>query len=153
MASSGARRSELTLLTAAIVAGIVVGAGITPFLGIAAGLVAGWAALGLVSVIWTVANIWPMDALQTRTHATAEDPGRAMARLVSVIGGSIASLGAVAIVLVQTGAMSELRSYVLAAIAVVNVAASWALIQINYTLRIAGIYYSEPQGGIDFNSD
>ena len=76
-------------------------------------------------------DIWPMDASQTRTHAIAEDPGRPPAWLASVIG-SIASLGAIAIV---------------------HVAASWALIQINYTLRIAGIYYSEPAGGIDFNSD
>ena len=77
-----------------------------------------------------------MDAAQTRAHATGEDPGRSVARLVALIG-SVASLGAVAVVLIQTQNTSELESYLLAAIAVVSVAASWALIQVDYMLRIA----------------
>jgi uncharacterized membrane protein len=75
-----------------------------------------------------------------------------MARLVAFIG-SIASLGAVTVVLIQTQNTSELESYLLAAIAVASVAASWALIQADYMLRYAHIYYAEPVGGIDFNQD
>ena len=91
-----------------------------------------------------------MDAAETRAHATADDPGRAAARLVAVIG-SIASLGAVAVVLIQTRTAGELVSYLLAGTAVVAVAASWALIQLDYMLRIAAVYYADPVGGIDFH--
>ena len=33
----------------------------------------------------------------------------------------------------------------------VSVAASWVLIQLEYVLRYARMYYAEPVGGIDFN--
>ena len=117
-----------------------------PFLGIAAGLLAGWSGFAVTSVAWVAILIWPMDAAHTRAHATGEDPGRSVARLVALIG-SVASLGAVTIVLIQTQNTSELESYLLAAIAVVSVAASWALIQADYMLRVAHIYYGDPVGG------
>lgn len=144
-------RSTLVLrLSVSVVAGVVVGVLLAPWLGLAAGLVAGWAALALTATVWMAITIWPMNAAQTRAHAVAEDPGRSVARLTAVIG-SVASLGAVGIVLIETASRSELESYMLAGIAVVSVAASWSLIQLDYTLRVARVYYSEPVGGIDFN--
>lgn len=59
-----------------------------PLLGWAAGL--GWTVLALVNVVWLLVVVWPMDAERTRSHATAEDPGRAAARAISLIG-SVAS--------------------------------------------------------------
>ncbi len=53
--------------------------------------------------------------------------------------------------LIQTRSVGEVESYVIAVIAVVAVAASWALIQIDYMLRIAAVYYADPIGGIDFH--
>lgn len=91
-----------------------------------------------------------MDASQTRAHARLEDPGRRVARVVAVLG-SVASLGAVVVVLFQTRGVDRVTGFVLAGIAVVAVAASWALIQIDYTLRYARLYYGVPGGGIDFN--
>lgn len=144
-----------TLLVRAAVA-IAVGTAlllvVTPVLGLAAGLVAGWAALALTATVWMGVTVWPMDAAATRSHAVTEDPGRSVAALVAVIG-SVASLGAVGIVLIQTGERSEAESYLLAAIAVVSVAASWTLIQTDYMLRIARIYYTAPVGGVDFNQE
>ena len=131
-----------------------VGVGLTfavgPFLGWAAALLAGWSGFAVTSVVWVALVIWRMDAEQTRTHARREDPGRSLSRLAALIG-SIASLGAVTIVLIQTQNASELESYLLAGIAVVSVAASWALIQTDYMLRVANMYYGDPVGGIDFN--
>lgn len=135
-----------------IAVGLAVLLATTPLLGIAAGLLAGWAALALTATVWLGVIVWPMDAAATRAHAGAEDPGRSVAAIIAVIG-SIASLGAVGIVLIETGRRSDLESYLLAATAVVSVAASWTLIQTDYMLRIARIYYSEPVGGIDFNQD
>ncbi len=134
----------------ALVAGIAAAIVVSPLLGIAAGLLAGWSTLCLVSVIWITIIVWPMTGAETRRHASAEDPGRPAARLVALVG-STASLAAVFVVLYQTGIESDLESYVLAAIAFVSVASSWGLIQVDYALRTARVYYSDPVGGIDFN--
>ncbi|MGN6273559.1 MAG: DUF1345 domain-containing protein [Protaetiibacter sp.] len=136
----------------AVVAGVVAAAGTMPLLGIAGALLAGWAALGIVSVAWVLLIVWPMDAAQTRAHATAEDPGRRLARLIAILG-SIASLGAAAVVIVEARHAPPLLSALLAGVAVLSVAASWALIQTDYLLRYAHLYYTEPIGGIDFHQD
>jgi uncharacterized membrane protein len=152
MTLSPVRVGVLTRTVVALGIGVTAGLVVGPFLGVAAALLAGWAAAAVTNVTWLAIVIWPMDAEHTRAHATGEDPGRSVARLVAFIG-SIASLGAVAVVLIQTQNTSELESYLLAAIAVASVAASWALIQADYMLRYAHIYYAEPVGGIDFNQD
>ncbi|MBN9191734.1 DUF1345 domain-containing protein [Microbacterium sp.] len=135
-----------------LVVGVVVGTVVTPFLGLAAGLLAGWAALALIEVVWVLRIVWPMDAAQTRAHATTEDPGRRTARLVAV-AGSLASLAAVGVVIVQTRNAPAAVSFVLAGVALLSVASSWALIQTDYILRFAHVYYEEPVGGIDFNQE
>ena len=148
-----ADRSTSILLARAIVStvvGVAVGVPVWFWLGPAASLVAGWAALALTSVTWILGMTWGMDAVQTRAHATAEDPGRDAARVIALIG-SVASLGAVALVLVQTRSVGEMESFLLAGVAVVAVVASWALIQVDYMVRYAHMYYSDPVGGIDFN--
>lgn len=133
-------------------AGVVVAFVTVPFLGLAAGLLAGWATLAVIVTLWIGIVIWPMDASTTRRHASAEDPGRPVARLVSLIG-SIASLGAVAVVLIQTTDRPEVETYLLAFIALISVVGSWGLIQMDYTLRVARLYYADPEGGIDFNTE
>jgi uncharacterized membrane protein len=152
MAISPVRLAALTRSIVAAVIGVACGLLVAPFLGLAAGLLAGWSGFAVTSVVWLGVLIWPMDAAQTRSHATGEDPGRSLARLVALIGSG-ASLGAVTVVLIQTQNTSELESYFLAGIAVISVAASWALIQADYMLRVAHLYYGEPVGGIDFNQD
>ena len=132
------------------VAGVAVGVALTPLLGLAAGLLAGWGVAAVIVVVAVLAYTWPMDPQRTREHASREDPGRRVARLVS-IAGSVASLGAVAVVLFQTGTAPLGESAILAAIAVFSVAASWFLIQTNYMLRYAHEYFEEPAGGIDFH--
>ncbi|MET2009945.1 DUF1345 domain-containing protein [Microbacterium chocolatum] len=139
----------LRLSTAALI-GVVTAVVLAPVLGIAAALLAGWAALATTAVVWVVLVVWPMDAAATRAHATTEDPGRSVARVAALVG-SVASLGAVAVVLVQTDRAGEVISWILAAIALLSVAASWLLIQVDYMLRVAHLYYSDPIGGIDFN--
>jgi uncharacterized membrane protein len=147
------RRFPLAIRGAvALAAGVGVAVGVTVVLGIAPGLLAGWTVFAGVLVIWSLALVWPMDAATTRAHATEEDPGRELSRIVS-IAGSLASLGAVAVVLLQTRGAPLPVSLTLAAIAVLAVAASWALVQIDYTLRYARVYYRDPVGGIDFNQD
>ena len=144
--------STLVRAIVAIAAGAVTAAVTVPALGFAPALLVGWSVLALTSVIWVLVMVWPMDAERTRAHATTEDPGRQLARLVALVG-SLVSLGAVGIVLIQTRERSQAEALLLAAIAVVSVVSSWALVQVDYMLRFAARYYAEPVGGIDFNQD
>ncbi|MFT4230359.1 MAG: DUF1345 domain-containing protein [Microbacterium sp.] len=138
------------LLVGAFV-GVVVGVLLGWRFGAPSGLVGGWGAGALVTVVWILVVCWPMDAERTREHATREDPGRVVARLIAILG-SIASLGAVALVLLQSGRAERPESFLLAAIAVVSVVGSWALIQTDYMLRYARLYYAgDEPGGISFN--
>lgn len=143
--------SSILVRGAAGLVGAVLAVVVTlPFLGVITALLAGWAAFALVQVVWIAVLIWPMDAAQTRRHARHEDPGRSVARIVSIMG-SLASLAAVALVLLLTGDEPRAQALTAAAIAVVSVAASLALNQTDYTLRLAAAYYGDPIGGIDFN--
>lgn len=136
----------------AVVVGLAVGFGTGPFVGVLAGLLAGWAAGAGLAATWILVTVWGMDADQTQAHATTEDPGRRTARLIAVIG-SCASLFAVVVVVIQTKHAPVLMGFVLALIALVSVAASWTLIQADYMLRMARVYYGDPVGGIMFNQD
>ena len=133
-----------------IVVGVVVGVLVAPLLTVTAGILSGWGAFAVVNVLWVLLLIWPMDAAATRSHAALEAPGRRVARLIS-IAGSLVSLGAVLAVIFEAQRAPGAEKYLLAGIAVVSVAASWVLIQLEYVLRYARMYYADPVGGIDFN--
>ncbi|MBS1697307.1 MAG: DUF1345 domain-containing protein [Actinobacteria bacterium] len=135
----------------ALVVGIAAGLVLAPVLGIAAGLLAAWGAMALVSTVWILLVTWPMDAAQTRAHATEEDPGRRLARLIAVIA-SFVSIAAVLVVVLQARHATGWTQFALAGIAVLSVAASWGLIQTDYMLRYAKLYY-DGSGGILFNQD
>lgn len=138
-----------------ILAGVAVAAIVVPLLGWLPALLAGWSGTAAVNVTWLLIALWRMDAEQTRTHATREDPGRPLARVIALIG-SVASLGAVVVVLVRSKADPE-TAFVVAGIAIFAVATSWALIQVDYMLRYAHRYFSSSASGkargIDFNQD
>lgn len=135
-----------------VVVGVATGIAVSPPLGPVAGVLSGWGAAALVSAVWMLLVTWPMDAAQTRAHATAEDPGRSTARLVAVVG-SLISLAAVVVVVLQARHATGWMQGALAGITVLSVAASWALIQVDYMLRYARLYYSGDGGGITFNQD
>ncbi len=149
-------RAHLRLrLAVAVVLGVGAGVAAGQALGLAVGLLSAWGTVALVSVIWTLLVVWPMDAEQTRAHATDEDPGRQLARAAAILG-SLASLAAVVFVASEAQHASGARAYVLAIIALASVASSWALIQVDYGLHYAHMYYQlgptgEPAGGINFN--
>lgn len=133
-----------------LVAGVVGAALAVPGVGWAAGLLLGWTVVAIINVVWILAVIWPMDAEQTRAHVKAEDPGRPIARIIALVG-SVASLGGIVAVAVRSHSDPN-NAFLVAATAVVAVIASWALIQVDYLLRYAHVYY-ESGGGIDFNQE
>lgn len=146
---------KATARWARLIVGALVGIGVAlltgPWLGLWAGVLAGWAAAAVTVVTWILLVTWPMDGDATRDHATQEDPGRRVARLVSTLG-ALASLGGVVVVLMErpssgTGA----RSVWIAVIVLLAVVSSWFLIQVDSMLRAARMYYTDPVGGIEFH--
>ncbi len=113
--------------------------------------IAGWAAAALVYSAWVWIIIARFDAKQTEAHASQEEPARGVADALVVLL-SVASLVAVGFLLVQASQTHGAEKGVLAALALVSVALSWALLHTLFALRYARLYY--PAGkGIDFNND
>jgi uncharacterized membrane protein len=128
--------------------------------GIVTGLYAGWgyapvvgwsaAALTFCLVVWLLTR--GRDAAETAAMATRDDPSPTVTELLVLIA-NLMSLVAVAFVLVQASSASGAKQGLLASLAVVSVAASWAVVHTLYMLRYAVLYYSGTVGGIDFNQD
>lgn len=112
----------------------------------------GWAVASLVYVTWIWLVIGRMNPQSTASHAATEDPVRGVAEVL-ILATSVASLAAVASLLVQARSASDTRSGVFAAMALGSVALSWLLIHTLYTLRYARLYFEGTPGGIDFNTD
>lgn len=113
-------------------------------------LVTGWIAAALTYIVWVWARIGTLDAAATKSHATREDPSRGLTDTLLVIA-SIGSLAIVGFVLVQASTIVGPDRVVLAALAIVSVGLSWALIHTLFTLRYAYLYYDDTPGGVDFN--
>ena len=147
----GRNRSRLRLISMLVV-GVVVGVtiGFTASWWYAA--VGGWASACAVYILWVWLVVGRFDGATTRMHATREDPGRAASDLL-VVCVTVASLAAVAILLLHTSRAHGGAQVVGAVMAVLSVALSWTLLHTLYTLRYARIYYQPPVGGIDFNDD
>jgi uncharacterized membrane protein len=111
----------------------------------------GWdvSALTFSTLVWLA--VGRMTADTTAAHTNREDPGRTVSDII-VIGASIASLGAVAVVLAQPDNVGQTEKNLAAALALVSLALSWATVHTLFGLRYARLYYAGSPGGIDFNS-
>ena len=108
-----------------------------------------WDFASVVYASWVWMTIWPRDAVSTARLAVRVDPTRAIADLL-VQAAAIASLAAVAVVLGQAAKHHGAEQVLLAALGVVSVALSWIVVHTVYTLHYARLYYTPPEGGIQF---
>jgi uncharacterized membrane protein len=104
----------------------------------------------LVFVIWVSVNIAGADARVTARIARAEDASRTAAETV-LIGAGAASLLAVGFTLAQAGHAHPPARGLLTALSLGSVAVAWISVHTVYILRYARLYYSPPEGGIDFH--
>ena len=153
--TSPARRSRLRF-AAMLVAGAAAAA-VTGLTGHwVAAPAAGWGAAALTYVVWVWLAIGRFDPDETRAHATTEDPSRSITDLL-ILAANVASLGAVAAVVVDSHSGAGRSGFGSALLALASVALSWLLVQTLFTLRYAELYYSTDGkagaavGGIDFN--
>jgi uncharacterized membrane protein len=109
----------------------------------------GWDALAASFTGWTWVSVSRMDATATAAHATREDPSQPLSYILA-LSASLASLIAVAVVLVAANSHHGSSRWLLAGLAVASVALSWLLIHTLFTLRYARLYHRGDRG-ISFN--
>ncbi|MFG3417439.1 DUF1345 domain-containing protein [Micromonospora sp. NPDC047730] len=111
----------------------------------------GWdaAALSWLLLVWH--KVWPMDADRTARLAVYEDPNRA-ARDSLLLVACLTSLLAVGVVVTRAhqGPATTLWN-VYSGLSVLSVLLSWLVVHTVFAARYARIYYTGPDGGVDFN--
>jgi uncharacterized membrane protein len=105
-----------------------------------------------VYVVWVWATIGGADATTTARLARAEDASRAAAEAVLVAAG-ITGLIAVAFTLAQAGNSVAPDRGLLTALAIGSVALAWLSVHTVWLLRYARLYFSPPDGGVDFHGE
>ncbi len=109
-------------------------------------VLAGWAVTAAVFVAWTWVVIGPMDAEETRAHATREEPTRPGSEIV-LVAAAVLSLGGVAGI-VFGGQSHDALPMITTLAAVLT---SWAAIHTVFALRYARLYLVDDSGGVDFH--
>jgi uncharacterized membrane protein len=142
-------RTAAARLLGSIVAGALAGGLVGTLIDPPLGVLAGISSAGTVFVVQGWAVLWPMDADATRHNVVQED-FRPLAEEVVLVALSIAGLVTIVALLLRGRAESEAAA---AAVALAGVFMAWASLHLMYAARYAHHYYSEPEGGIDFNAD
>ncbi|HLY81911.1 MAG TPA: DUF1345 domain-containing protein [Acidimicrobiales bacterium] len=128
--------------------------------GIIAALTTSWQAVPLVAwdaaaLSWLV-TVWirigRLDAMSTSLHATWEDPARATADLL-LLSASVASLIAVVLGVIKASSSHGDERLFLLGGGIVTIVVSWGMVHTLFTLRYAALYYTGPDGGVEFNED
>lgn len=141
-----------TRLAACAVAGLAVGLLVAFLAGSEYGPSAGWDVAAAAYCLWVWLAVWPLDGAATARQARAEDPNRALSELIALTA-CVASIAAVAAAVAGAKSASGAQAAVLAALGLITVAISWFTVHTIFTLRYALLYYTEPEGGIDFHCD
>jgi uncharacterized membrane protein len=144
--------STTALLAGAFGAGVVVA-------GVAA-LVAPWQTVPLLGWCATaggfVAAVWfriaRLDAVTTSAIATREEPARTTVDTL-LLSASVISLIAVVLGVIKAAKVDGSVKLLLLGAGIGAIVASWAMVHTLFTLRYAALYYTGPDGGIDFNED
>jgi uncharacterized membrane protein len=112
----------------------------------------GFDVAAVVFMVWVWVSVAGADAARTQYLARAEDASPTAAEGV-LIGAGAASLVAVGFTLAAAGDAAAPARGLLTALAFASVALAWTAVHTVWALRYARLYYSSPEGGIDFGGD
>jgi hypothetical protein len=144
----GLPTSAAARLAISLVVGVVVLLVVSLLSRLLLGLLSGIAGMGAVFLLTGLLVLWPMTPDSTRDNTQREDYRPHVEELL-VAAAALGSL--VVIVLLLALGSSNTRNSA-AAIGLVGIFLTWAMLHLMYTARYAYLYYNEPVGGIDFNS-
>ena len=115
----------------------------------------GWTVLALIFTASTWLTLWRFDFKRTKSHAGDEGPNGLVPVLALVLGGSIASVAGISILLDRSHSSDPGNHYDLGAgwLAVASIVLSWLTIHTMFALIYAKTYFKgNPGSGISFNS-
>jgi uncharacterized membrane protein len=135
---------------ASLVAGLVVAVPVAAATSTGLFPLLAWDLTCAVYLAWVWFAISRCDAERTAELAVPEDPTRRAADGL-VLSAAVASLVAVGFVLGSAANDKGATQVALTGLGVLSVALSWAMVHTVFTLRYARLYYTEGDGGIEFN--
>lgn len=144
--------SALPRAIVALALGGIVAASLSPFVAWQLAVVTGWDVAAVVLLAWIWLVVGRLDAHRTRAVATREDDSR-VAVEVLLLSAAVISLAGVGSTIVKADQTTGATHVELLVASVLTVVLSWALVHSLFTLRYARLYYADPVGGVDFNSD
>jgi uncharacterized membrane protein len=152
MSSRALRRHSTPGLRFAVAlgAGIVVGVLVSVSAAAVVAPLVGWDTAAVIYIVWAWIVMAPLDADDTSRLAVREDPGRAAMDAI-LLTASVASLASVASVIAVAGPNSAVNPLLGAALGATSVVLSWGLVHTVFTAQYARLYYTGPDGGIEFN--
>ena len=106
------------------------------------------AALTWVGSVWV--TVLRLDAGAASRYATRDDPHGATANTL-LLCASVAALGAVILGILKAAHISGGEKILMLASGIGAIISSWGMVHTVFTLRYAGMYYTGPDGGVDFN--
>jgi uncharacterized membrane protein len=101
----------------------------------------------VVGTVWL--SIGHFSAEQTKEFATKEDDSRAGTHFL-LLGAAVVSLVGVVLAFLKGNSGVHRQEVLLEAFGIATIVCSWLLVHTVFALRYAHIYYTEPEGGIDF---
>jgi uncharacterized membrane protein len=137
---------------------LVAGAGLVA--GLTAGFLAPWQTVPLLgwdagAVVW-LASVWwriaRLDAPGTSGHAIEQEPRRPTVDAL-LLTACVVSLVAVLLGVVKASSSHGGTKAVLVGAGIATIVISWAVVHTLFTLRYAALYYTGPDGGVNFNED
>jgi uncharacterized membrane protein len=106
-------------------------------------------AFSVIVSVWV--SIGGFGPEQTAEFALREDDTRAGTHLL-LLGAALVSLVGVALAFLKANQGSHPHEALLEGAGVLTIGCSWVLVHTVFALRYAHVYYTEPEGGIDFKS-
>jgi uncharacterized membrane protein len=103
----------------------------------------------VVATVWL--SIGRFTPEQTREFAVREDDSRAGTHLL-LLGAAVVSLVGVVVAFLKANETGYRDEVLLEAFGVFTIVCSWLLVHTVFALRYAHVYYTEPEGGIDFKT-
>jgi len=103
----------------------------------------------VVGSVWLTIGVFTPE--QTKEFATKEDDSRAGTHFL-LLGAALVSLVGVVLAFLKGNQGAHRQEVLLESFGVFTIACSWVLVHTVFALRYAHIYYTEPEGGIDFKT-
>jgi uncharacterized membrane protein len=103
----------------------------------------------VVGTVWI--SIGRFSPEQTKQFATKEDDSRAGTHLL-LLGAALVSLVGVVLAFLKANEHLHRQEVLLEAFGVATIVCSWLLVHTVFALRYAHVYYTYPEGGIDFKT-